>query len=233
MTSAKAAKWPAQGESLRGSGLIIGIALALTTAACGGATRGIYYGTMERFGQQKRHILHNRVENGRDSQREAQEQFQTTYDRFKALTGYSGDDLESVYKRLNSEYESSEERAVEVRERIASIERVAADLFAEWRDEIDQIGSADLRRNSERKLRDTETRYGQLIRAMQNAEAKMDPVLGAFRDQVLYLKHNLNAAAIASLEQNVVQIEDDVAELIEDIQRSIREADSFLATVDA
>jgi hypothetical protein len=32
---------------------------------------------------------------------------------------------------------------------------------------------------------------------MLKAEQKIQPVLGAFRDQVLFLKHNLNANAIA------------------------------------
>ena len=204
----------------------------LAGSGCRSAARGVYYDAMERIGRPKREILRRRVEAGRESQREAQTQFETTYERFAALAGYEGSDLEVVYKQMNAEYEESEERAEEVRGRIDAIEQVAADLFAEWKAEAEEIGNPELRRKSKAKLATTEERYGVLITAMQNAEIRMDPVLGAFRDQVLYLKHNLNAAAVASLEGTVASIERDVAALIAEIDASIREADAFLQTIE-
>ena len=119
-------------------------------------------------------------------------------------------------------------RADDVRDRITSIEQVAADLFAEWQEEIGLYQSAAIRRESERSLRDTKTRYQRLIEAMKRAESKMPPVLNAFRDQVLFMKHSLNARAIAALEGTVGEIENDVATLIRDIDASIREAERFL-----
>jgi len=41
----------------------------------------------------------------------------------------------------------------------------------------------------------------------------MDPVLEAFEDQVLFLKHNLNAQAIGALENELGQIRQDVDSL--------------------
>lgn len=211
-------------------GLLLFLGFAL--GGCQSAARDVYYDTMERFGRQKRHILNDRVAEGRESQRDAQEQFQTTYDRFKAVTGYSGGDLESVYGKLQKEYDRSEKRAAEVRTRIRSIEQVARDLFAEWSEELETIGSQKLRVSSQAKRDATERRYEELIATMRTAAARMDPVLAAFRDQVLFLKHNLNAAAIASLEDNAVSIERDVEVLIREIEVSIRQADAFLETAE-
>ena len=204
------------------------LSLAVGAVAC----RSIYYDAMERVGKHKRHILRDRVEDGRQDQAEAQEQFQSAYERFKAASGYDGGDLEGLYNSLNGELEESEEKAEAVRSRIASIEQVAADLFEEWEGEIGMISNASLRRSSQNSLRETKRRYAQLIAAMKRAESKMGPVLTAFRDQVLFLKHNLNARAIASLEGTVASIEDDVADLIGEIQASIREADSFISTLE-
>lgn len=50
----------------------------------------------------------------------------------------------------------------------------------------------------------------------------------AFYDQVLFLKHNLNARAIASLKGNVASIESDIAVLIREMEASIREANRFI-----
>ncbi|MBT8332743.1 MAG: DUF2959 domain-containing protein, partial [Deltaproteobacteria bacterium] len=80
-------------------------------------------------------------------------------------------------------------------------------------------------------LAETKRQYAQLIGAMKRAERKIDPVLNAFRDQVLYLKHNLNAQAIASLQSELVSIESDVARLIREMDASIKEANSFIASM--
>ena len=197
----------------------------------GPACRSAYYATMETFGVHKREILVDRVEKGRSEQAAAQEQFKTTLQAFQELTGFEGGDLEATYSKLNRAYERSVDRADAVRERIGSIRDVAADLFEEWRDEIDEIENPDLRSKSRDLLDETRTRYDQLIAKMAAAEATMPPVLAAFKDHVLFLKHNLNAQAIASLRDTVVEIEDDVERLLGEMQASIDEADAFIAAM--
>jgi DNA repair exonuclease SbcCD ATPase subunit len=206
---------------------IVLLLACLSLAGC----RSAYYDAWESFGVHKRDILRDRVEAGQEEQEEAREQFQTAYERFKEAAGYGGGELEDVYLRLQSEYDESEEKAQAVRDRIDSIEQVADDLFEEWRGEIELIQRDSLRRQSQQSLRDTKARYEKLIAAMKRAEAKMDPVLTAFRDQVLFLKHNLNARAIASLEGTVGEIENDVAQLIGDIDVSIKEAERFIESM--
>ena len=60
------------------------------------------------------------------------------------------------------------------------------------------------------------------------AADRMDPILVTFRDQVLYLKHNLNAAAISSLATTHRNLEADITRLIAEMETSIREAESFI-----
>jgi len=204
-------------------------ALGLLVVAIG--CNSAYYSLMESFGVEKREILADEVEQGREDQEAAKEQFRSALERFKALTDFQGGDLAAAYEDLKAEFEDAEARADDVRDRIDSIEDVAAALFEEWEAEIDQLSTQDLRARSRTLLADTRGRYQQLIGAMRDAEASMDPVLAAFRDQVLTLKHTLNAQAIASLQSDVVQIEDDVEALIADMERSIAEADAFLQTL--
>jgi len=187
-----------------------------------------YFNALERIGIEKREVLVDRVEEARDSQNEAKEQFRDALDEFSALVGFDGGDLEAIYERLNREYERSEDRAAEVRDRIDAVHTVATALFDEWEDELDQYEDRSLRRESERQLRETRRRYEDLLAAMERAERKMIPVLDAFEDQVLFLKHNLNARAIASLEGTVAEIETDVDQLIRDMEVSIAEADAFI-----
>lgn len=197
-----------------------------------GACSSAYYKTMEGFGVEKRDILIDRVEDARDAQDDASEQFASALDQFRATVNFDGGDLEDVYDRLNAEYESSAAEADEVRERINSVESVAEDLFSEWQEELDQYSRADLRRNSASLLNDTRKRYKQLMSTMRRAEQSMDPVLVAFKDQVLVLKHNLNARAIGALRNELASIEKDTANLIRQMQKAIAEANSFIDSME-
>ena len=190
-----------------------------------------YYGTMEKLGLHKRDILVDRVGKARDAQQEGKEQFQSALDQFSSVLNFDGGELEDKYKQLNEEHEDSEEAADDVRNRIDSVESVAEALFEEWEDELDQYSNPSLKRDSSNKLRKTRKQYKKLITAMRRAESKMDPVLEAFQDQVLYLKHNLNASAIMSLQKELHMVESDIAALVSDMEKSIREADAFIKEI--
>jgi len=183
---------------------------------------------MESFGIYKRDILVDRVEEARDSQEEAGEQFRTALESFREVVDFEGGELERKYDQLKAEYDRSEARAQEVSDRIDSVERVAEDLFDEWESELDQYSDPNLRRSSEKALRDTKRKYADLIDTMKRAEAKMPPVLARLNDQVLFLKHNLNARAIGSLQGVAVDLQSDVDDLLEELEKSISEANQFI-----
>ena len=187
-----------------------------------------YYSTMEKVGYHKRDILVDRVGKARDAQQEGKEQFKSSLEQFSSVLNFKGGALEDKYNKLNDEYEDSEEAAEDVRNRINSVESVAEDLFEEWEDELGQYSSASLKRDSSQKLRKTRKQYKKLISAMRRAEKKMDPVLKAFKDQVLYLKHNLNAKAILSLKKELRSVKSNISALVKDMEKSIQEADLFI-----
>lgn len=191
----------------------------------------LYYAANEKLGREKRDILKSRVEDGRKEQAKAKEQFQTALETFQQVTGFSGGDLESVYKKLDKEFQRSEDRAKEVRDSVESIEKVARDLFREWDNEIGQMRNREFRTKSQQIRQDTERRYNALVRKMRESEHRMEPVLTVFRDQVLFLKHNLNARAISSLKKNVLKLDKDVTALIGDIEASIAESDAFIKSL--
>lgn len=205
--------------------------LGALAVLCLSSCTSLYYKSMEKFGKEKRDILVGRVKEVRKDQEEAREQFQTTLEAFQALTGFNGGDLEKTYKKLSGELEDAESRAKDVSKRIDSIEKVARDMFKEWEGEIGQIQDRDLKSKSRALLQDTRTRYLALMEKMRLAEKRMQPVLAAFRDQVLFLKHNLNARAIQSLKGTSMEIDTAVSRLMSDLEASIHEADAFIAAM--
>ncbi len=192
------------------------------------ACQQAYYNAWEKLGKDKRDLLSDRVEEARESQEDAKEQFENALEQFRSVVAFDGGELENAYDDVKTAYDRSAARADDVTERIDDVERVASDLFAEWDDELDDYESADLRRRSADQLRETQRRFNGLLAAMRRAEASMNPVLERLEDQTLFLKHNLNARAIASLEGEVAVLQDETADLIREMERAIREANDFL-----
>ena len=205
--------------------LLLLVAVSLI-ASCSAATSA-KYNALERIGIHKRDLLVSNVEDTRDAQQEAQEQFQDALERFGTIVQIEETGLKKAYDRLK-EYEDSQDAADEVSEQIEDVEQVAEDLFEEWANENNQYTDANLRRDSESKLKDTQQRYETMLASMKQAEASMQPVLNTLRDNVLYLKHNLNAQAVGSLQTTFNNLEGDIDTLIQQMNQSIERSNAFI-----
>ncbi|TAA45951.1 DUF2959 domain-containing protein [Corallincola spongiicola] len=190
-----------------------------------------YYATMEQVGVHKRDILKDRVEEAKEAQGEAQQEFKDALEQFSVLVNFDGGELQDMYEQTEDAYESSADAAAEVTERIDGIETVADALFDEWDDELTQYTNANLKQQSAQKLKATKRQYTKLLKSMRRAESKMAPVLAALKDNTLYLKHNLNAQAVGSLKGEYQRIKKDTDLLILEMNKAISESEAFIATL--
>ena len=184
--------------------------------------------SIDQFWKEPRELLVDRVETARDAQQDTVEEFQTTMEKFKSVTSFDGGDLEKQFNTLNSAFERSEKAAINISNRVDKVEQAAAALLEEWREELEQYHDESLRQRSERQYQQTSLQSERLIVAMRKAEVKTKPVLDVFRDQVLFMKHNLNMQAITSLDSQTAEIETNVAGLIQEMEISIAEANQFI-----
>src|SRR5688500_10152452 len=128
---------------MRSKGILWALGLAVSMLVSTGC-RTTYYATMEKFGVHKRDMLKENVEEARDEQKKATEQFKDALTRLRELYNIEGGDLEKTYDRLKADFDRSEKRATAVRERIDKVETVASDLFKEWEKEIAEMESSKL-----------------------------------------------------------------------------------------
>jgi hypothetical protein len=205
------------------------IVLILLFTGC----KSTYYKTMRTLGKEKRDILVSRIKDAKKDQDQTKKQLQTTMESFQALTGFKGGSLEKSYKRLNSDYESAASQAGKLHDKIQSIDQVSNDLFKEWQGEINDMDNVKLKSQDLVMLRNAKTRQATYMRAMRSTEDRIAPVLKAFQDQVLFLKHNLNSRAIGSLKTTSSVLQSDVAGLIKSIDASSQEADKLITSLAA
>ena len=190
-----------------------------------------YYSAMEQVGIHKRDIMVDRLEDTQTAQENAQQQFQSALEQFRSVVNFDGGDIEKAYNTLNDEYQESSEAAQKVRDHIASVSHVSEALFDEWEDELDLFNNKSLKQSSARKLKDTRKQYEQMMKNLKRTEASMQPVLDAMQDQVLFLKHNLNAQAISALKKELNSIEVDIETLIANMQTSIQTSQKLINTL--
>lgn len=205
--------------------------LTLTLSSCARKIREVKYNAYEMVGLEKRDLFKREVKNVQEEQEETGEAFKDALTKLKQMYDFEGGDLEKQHSKLNSSYKSASAEAGELRERIKSVNEVAGDLFSEWEEEIDEISTKSLRKKSEKQLDKTKDRFKELQNQMAASEKKMEPVLTKLKDQVLFLKHNLNAKAIAGLKSESGQIQTEIKSLIKEVEEASKEAEEFIETL--
>lgn len=207
------------------------LAICAVTLVALAACSSAYYATWEKLGKHKRDLLQDNVVAAKNEQEEAQTEFKDALTRLKELRQFDGGELEKAYRTVSADYESCAKSAEDVRDRIKKVDSIAQDLFAEWEAELVEINNPAFKKDSVKKLEDTRKRYALLHQTMLSSEKRLEPVLAKFRDYVLYLKHNLNAKAVGSLSTEVISIEKEVDRLIVEMDKSIAQADAFVAAM--
>ncbi len=204
------------------------LSAALFSAGC----QSLYDKSLEKFfGVEKRELLKKAVESVNSDQKKAQEEFKDALTVLKELYAFEGGDLERVYNKFKASYTDAQVQSDAVHKRIANMERTARSLFSEWNAEIRQYTNAAMAEDSKAQLAETKNRYTQLSRSVRESERSMKPVLKQLNDNVLYLKHNLNASAIGSLKGESALIESQIDELIKKMNASMEESDAFIKTM--
>lgn len=188
----------------------------------------IYYETWEKLGKQKRDLLRNRVEDTKEEQEELQKELKDALTQIKELYGLDSTKLEKAYYRMQDSYDDAQEQAEAVQKRIVRVESVGGDLFKEWDEEIKTLKNPTYRNDSKAKFKQSKERYEKMLKTMHQAEKRVEPVMVRLHDQVIYLKHNLNAQALGSLKKEMASIEKDIGSLIQDMEKSIKAGDEFI-----
>jgi hypothetical protein len=189
-----------------------------------------YYAVWEKLGKEKRHLLRDNVEAASKEQVKASESFKDVLTRMKEMYGFEGGPGKGL-RQCSGPTRGQRGESHDVHKRVVhGGNRFAADLFREWKSEINEMKNQKLKAQSTRSLGEAKKQYARLHDAMVRAESRTDPVLAQLKDNVLYLKHNLNAQAVGALKKEAGSIQIEIDRLIKDMQASIAEADHFLKT---
>ncbi len=116
--------------------------------------------------------------------------------------GFKGDAATEFAKFLAAS-EASEDQAETLRDITEPMQDAADELFQRWTKDMEAFGNSRMRQRSQTRLDETRTRFQSIIGATQAAQIALDAFHDDMRDHALFLRHDLNSAAVASIRTDV------------------------------
>lgn len=161
--------------------------------------------------------------------REARADFAAAALLYQRLTAPQAVELERLSGEFADAVEACDDRAQDVTERIEAIRHEKEAVVKGWTEELGRFSSDAVRKKSEAQMRDTEARAQSLLTALERLQGRMQPVLLKLRDYALFFDHNLNARAIATLQDTYKDFDGEVKALESEFARVEAELGTFLA----
>jgi DUF2959 family protein len=158
-------------------------------------------------------------------------QLMKTMDVYNALLADDAKDRKKLYKDLQKEMESTEKRRAEIATRAGAMRGEADTLFKSWETSAASIESESLRKRSEDRLKQTKATYAEIGAVGQKAGELYQPVMKTLADQVKYLGHDLNPAAVATLKPDAEKLNKRVQELGKAIDETVTTANTKITAI--
>lgn len=176
----------------------------------------------------RRDVLVRRIQHVQSAQEEARHQLASAIASLGSISQVSPGQLREKHAELDAQLKNGRERTRDLARRLPAVDTAAAALFKEWERELALYQNAALRELSERQLATTRARYGTFVASQQAILGKMEPALVHFKDQVLFIKHGLNAQARSELNTTLESLLEELGALVRTIDESTHAADAFI-----
>ena len=162
---------------------------------------------------------------------ETKVQLMKTMDVYNALMADDAKDRKKLYKSLQKEMDNTEKRRLKIAEEAAKMNAEADALFAQWGESAAAIENPDLRKRSEERLEATKASYAEIEAVGQKAADLYPPFMKDLQDQITYLGHDLNAAAVASLKPEAGKLNEKAKTLTRSLDDTIATANQKIGAL--
>ncbi len=204
------------------------VATAAVVAACGAAA---VRGHAQDEGVKMVERLVSKARSTVEAIANTKAQLGKTMEVYNALMADTATDRKGLYKKLQQQMTSTEQRRAEIKLRADEASAEAANVFKSWADSAAAISDPGLRKRSEDRVSSTKASLAQVQAAGQKAGDLYAPVMKTLQDQVTYLGHDLNASAVASLKPDAAKLNAQVQELTKQLDDTISSANTAIGAI--
>ena len=155
------------------------------------------------------------------------------------LTGYNSiingeaKDNQKAYKKLVGDLKGTEKQIDGVKKQLDALKKEADKFFKAWEQDLASISSESLREKSASRMKDAQQRYASLGETLAAAGKEFAPVMQNLNDQILYLGRDLSPGAIADLEDEAAELNEQAAKATAKVKEMLETAGKIQAEADA
>jgi cell division septum initiation protein DivIVA len=178
-------------------------------------------GALAQQGFRQTDRLMSRAENSARAIEDTKGELQRTLEAYNSMFDGSAKNPRRAYQISLRGVERSEKRVGDIQKRLNEMQIEADKYFADWTTSLDAIINQDLRRRSEARRDETRAGYDNIHQAALKAVAEYETFIGNFRDQLMFLGHDLNPSSISSLKEDAGKLNGEAAQLFSEADGSL------------
>jgi ElaB/YqjD/DUF883 family membrane-anchored ribosome-binding protein len=148
----------------------------------------------------------------------------------KMLEGYNSiidgkaKNTQSAYKKLVGDLKGTEKKIDGVKKQLAGLNKEADRFFKAWEKDLSSISSDSVREKSANRLESAQKRYASIGETLAKARDEFAPVVQNLNDQILFLGRDLSAEAVADLQDEAEELNQQWAEVTEEVKSMLQSA---------
>jgi hypothetical protein len=204
------------------------LALLVLSSACQSTGRSSFL----LFGgsDQPQDRLVESVADAREVTTDAHAEFQAAFELYQRLTSPQAVGLVDLSEDFADAVESCQESSEDLAQSLDEVRTESTHLIEGWNAELAGFANDAMRKKSAAMMQDTEDRSGRITASLERLQERMQPVLLKLQDYGLFFHHNLNARALATLEDTYKDFDAEFRALTSEFDKAEREFETFLAS---
>jgi hypothetical protein len=186
-------------NAFRHPAAVIALAVALL------ASPGAHPRALAQAGPEQAQKLVKTVEGTVKTITDTRQQIEKTVATYNSIMEQTAKDTKGAYKDLGKDISESEKKVAETKLKVDEMTAEADRHFAAWKESAAAISDPALRKKSEERLADAQTRFQKIAAAGKDTRLNFDSVMTDLKNQTTYLGNDLNASAITSLKPDAAK----------------------------
>jgi len=140
---------------------------------------------------------------------------------------------QSAYKSLVGDLNSTDKKIEGVKKQLTGLNKEADSFFRAWEQDLSGISSDSLREKSASRLEAAKQRYASIGETLAKARDEFAPVVQNLNDQILFLGRDLSPEAVADLQDEADELNQQAAAVTEKVTAMLQSAGKAQDEADA
>jgi hypothetical protein len=108
-----------------------------------------------------------------------------------------------AHKELENTLDDSDDQAKALRKSIDKMRAAAEPVFEQWTKDLEAYSNPEMRARSQQRLAAARERYDSVVAAVEPVLVEYETVNQTLHDHLLFLSHDMNPAAVATIQDDV------------------------------